>query len=163
MNVGSRIFTLILAANYFQVRILPIFTNKASSMLLLKIVSFQIKDLLIARCVSRTSRFQDKLSLTKSKRLLPPWDTLWWLELSQKSERGPFHAVSGLKLYYPPALPTYPRPLERISGIYSIFQPAKSIYVKRIITIYWLIGSVVHNCKPIAPILFHVQFAFKIN
>ena len=31
MNVGSRIFTLILAANYFQVRILPIFTNKASS------------------------------------------------------------------------------------------------------------------------------------
>ena len=43
MNVGSRIFTLILAANYFQVRILPIFTNKASSVLLLKIVSLSDK------------------------------------------------------------------------------------------------------------------------
>ena len=43
MNVGSRIFTLILAANYFQVRILPIFTNKASSVLLLKIVSLSEK------------------------------------------------------------------------------------------------------------------------
>lgn len=36
-------FTLILAANYFQVRILPIFTNKASSVLLLKIVSLSDK------------------------------------------------------------------------------------------------------------------------
>ena len=44
MNVGSRIFTLILAANYFQVRILPIFTNKASSsVLLLKIASLSEK------------------------------------------------------------------------------------------------------------------------
>ena len=43
MNVASRIFKLILAANYFQVRILPIFTNKASSVLLLKIVSLSDK------------------------------------------------------------------------------------------------------------------------
>lgn len=161
MNVGSRIFTLILAANYFQVRILPIFTNKASSVLLLKIVSLSDKRTMDYCTLSlKDLKFS---RLAKSKRLLPPWDTLWWLELCPKTQSGPFRAVSGLTLYYPTALPTYPRPLERISGIYSIFQPAKSIYVKRIIAIYWLIGSVVHNCKPIAPILSHVQFAFKIN
>ena len=40
MNVGRRI---LLAANYFQVRILLIFTNKASSVLLPKIVSLSDK------------------------------------------------------------------------------------------------------------------------